>query len=96
LTTFILSEMPATVRKGDVTDPGRVVLDLKAHGEVIATHDGEATIQSVMTFEGQKDKVIQSAWSAAREKVDESKLYQVPGEGWYRKSPPKQETGRAT
>jgi hypothetical protein len=75
VTTFLLSQLTSFDRKGKPI-AGRVILDLDSHGEVLGTFEGEAKVSDT-------GRVIQSAWCAARAKVNESKFFQIPGEGWF-------------
>jgi hypothetical protein len=79
---FILSQEPATTINGKAY-PGRVILDETSHGAVIGSFIGEAITKQV-TIDGETfERVIKSAWCAAREKIDELKFYRDEGLGWF-------------
>lgn len=84
MSAFILSKLPVDFdylcRSGKTVEeamkePRRVILDRESHGEQIAVIEAEP--------EKTGDTVIKSAWCVARDKVDESKLFRIHGEGWF-------------
>lgn len=86
---FILSEEALTPAEAAIsTETGkeflqRVILDDREHGKVISTIEAEAVMRKVMINGEWTEKVIQSAWSVAREKVDESKFYHIENAGFF-------------
>lgn len=89
MTTFILSKQSLTPSEAAIAaETGkeflqRVILDSKEHGEVIGTIEAKAITRKVMIDGEWTEKIIQSAWSVAREKVDESKFYHIENAGWF-------------
>jgi hypothetical protein len=83
MTTFLLSHQTTFDPKGEPVH-GRVILDIDSHGEVLGSFEGDATVSDT-------GRVIESAWCAARAKIDESKFFQIPGEGWFFKATAKKE-----
>lgn len=65
-------------------ETGRAILDCESHGPVIGSIQANAITAMVKNSDGvMEEKIIKSAWRIAREKVDESKFYQVQNVGWF-------------
>jgi|GEM_PF-2582346 len=77
MTSFILSQ-----ESGTEQEPGRVILDRSSHGVALGSISAKALTDK-------NGGIIQSAWSVARAKVDESKFYHIQNLGWFARETPK-------
>jgi hypothetical protein len=83
MTTFILSQETMPQIEGKEPRVGRVILDWKAHGEILGTIDAEAITETYEAGGGLYARIVVSAWRVAREKVEEPMFYRIESEGWF-------------